>query len=910
MVEVEVNNLELLKTHLLKSNSHFGGAKFSRMTRNFSDEEKIKLFGDPQILKRIFQLENYDVVAAVFRVVPAEIQELMWDNIFTQKILLGMEKVSDEKLIDLIKRNKFFLANEPVNNQKMVGKFYYGPAKLRALQVLLRFVKSEKIIHNLPYNKYFQMILLCCYKVPESFYSEIDIETTFHEICNSELYKIGDKYSRINWIQQVNNNCPKFLIPENASTVFGPSKTFTRWYYSSDSDSIAAMIDRKLRSLAKKNMKADLSFDVLKRLNLQEINVLKNDENNVVDQEIVNEILNDIIDNAFEDGTIFSKKYLDMSNLDVPVQATMFKMIVDKSIGNPQYEKQLLDYLFSVLFTNQYNELEKQALMLSLKNSLVYASEEILVNLFSNPSDIKSVFFLRFNTTGRNMGYLHGISISQLMRINVKHINRIVKLVYDPTNDELSDSYSKAIKLYMIFGLERTVELLSGNYPINKRFLDNVIRLDVSKVEMKSEGKRYLPILNEEFVRFMFNPYNIDAIFDEDAAMSTTWYYLYNNFEKMKDLCKGHITLAQAETILKEQVNTVRYDLDPDCYRLEKILYEAGLGNKMHYSNETIYDEMCKIHKEQIKRITSTIPYVKGTLESGWGYEIMRYDSAIAYVLGYRANCCIRVKDIAHNHLLHALLCKSGRILLTYKPDGTIASFSPLKRNGEVLIANSIETIDKSESVSKQMVEAFSEGMKEICRLSKESEEKNWLKVATIGVNSGSKLVGEPWPPKVPTPTILEKDDPVYRETDAYHKRLTVFYKDDNVNLGSLKYGKTEHEYYDPRNEILACLNRRDEVIVQQKIMTIIDSIRYRKMVDSGDNVKKFERMRNMYHKALFCNEDWYIIIDYCNRIHYDCIEDDPRALKEMNAVLETIGEYSKTNNIEDYVLKLTGKKA
>lgn len=90
MVEVDVNNLELLKTHLLKSNSHFGGAKFSRMTRNFSDEEKIKLFGDPQILKRIFQLENYDVVAAVFRVVPAEIQELMWDNIFTQKILLGM----------------------------------------------------------------------------------------------------------------------------------------------------------------------------------------------------------------------------------------------------------------------------------------------------------------------------------------------------------------------------------------------------------------------------------------------------------------------------------------------------------------------------------------------------------------------------------------------------------------------------------------------------------------------------------------------------------------------------------------------------------------------------------------------------------------------------------------------------
>ena len=67
-------------------------------------------------------LENYDTVASVFRAVPAKIQELMWENIFTQKILLGMEKTTDDKLIDLIKRNKFFLANEP-DHKKMVGKF-------------------------------------------------------------------------------------------------------------------------------------------------------------------------------------------------------------------------------------------------------------------------------------------------------------------------------------------------------------------------------------------------------------------------------------------------------------------------------------------------------------------------------------------------------------------------------------------------------------------------------------------------------------------------------------------------------------------------------------------------------------------------------------------------------------------
>jgi hypothetical protein len=92
--------------------------------------------------------------------------------------------------------------------------------------------------------------------------------------------------------------------------------------------------------------------------------------------------------------------------------------------------------------------------------------------------------------------------------------------------------------------------------------------------------------------------------------------------------------------------------------------------------------------------------------------------------------------------------------------------------------------------------------------------------------------------------------------------------------------------------------------------MTIIDSIRYRKLIDSGESVKKFERMKNHYFKSLFCNEDWYIIVDYGNRVHFECIEDDPRALKEMNVVLSTIEEYSKNRCLENYVLTLNGKKA
>ena len=96
----------------------------------------------------------------------------------------------------------------------------------------------------------------------------------------------------------------------------------------------------------------------------------------------------------------------------------------------------------------EYNELEKRALLISLKNALVHASEDTIGDLFTRPNDLKSVFFLRFNLTARNMNYLHGIDVRQLMKLNVKHINRIVQLLYDPEQDEISDSYSKAIKMY------------------------------------------------------------------------------------------------------------------------------------------------------------------------------------------------------------------------------------------------------------------------------------------------------------------------------------------------------------------------------------------------------------------------------------------------------------------------------
>ena len=909
MADIDVNKIQEIKEYLVRSVSHFGGAKFTSIMKTLTENEKDVLFSDNEILKKLYKLEDYDSLASVFRAVPASIQELLFSNIHSQKVLLGIGTCEDEDLIKIIKNKKFFNFQD-LDKRNKSGKFYYTPAKLRALSVLFRHIKSSDIFENLVTNKYFQMIMLFCKKVSDEFYKYINVEAFFHAIINSEIYDIADTKSKSNWVQHINNNYSMLLLPHDIKNLYLPTTSFSTYYYRDEKKTLGSMLNSKIHSLASKEMSFDIDCEDLKKLNMQEINVLKSDANGVVVQDSINELLSQIVDESLSDGSVFEKEYLDINNLGVSVQRSMFKMVVDRAIGNPQYEKQILDYLFNNLFREQYNELEKEALMISLKNSLVNANEDTIANLFTYANDLKSVFFLRFNLTAQRMDYLHGISVAQLMRINVKHINRLVKLIFDPEIDELSDSYAKAIKMYLVFGLERSIELLSGAYPINKDFFDNVSKLKVNKVDMKIEGKKYLPVINEEFNRFMFAAHNIDALFDDDTAISSCWFYLYNNFEEIKKTCKGHVTLVQAETILKEQVNTVKFELDPDCYRLEKILHEAGLGNKTKHSNDEVYYEMVSAHKKQIRRITSSIPYVKGILETGWSYEVMRMDSAIAYVLGFRANCCIRILDIAHNHLLHALLCENGRILLTYKPDGSIASFSPLKRNGELLIANSIEAIDKEDNSIARIVETFKEGMKDICKTSKENESTGYLKVATIGNASVRKPAGELWPYEIPTPTILEKDDPVYKDTDSYHGSLLVFYKDEKANLRNMKYGKVERQYFDPRKPILSCLCSRDTVLMQRKITKVIDSVRYINWIDSGKSEEYFEKTRLGYFTALFCNDDWFLIVTLSGEVRYDYLKDDPRAKKELDATLAVINEYGKNNErIRDYVISLNNKK-
>lgn len=362
---------------------------------------------------------------------------------------------------------------------------------------------------------------------------------------------------------------------------------------------------------------------------------------------------------------------------------------------------------------------------------------------------------------------------------------------------------------------------------------------------------------------------------------------MYNNYDEVLEKCHNEITLKKVTAILE----TEKYDVDrkiitPDNYLLNNnsFLENIVLGNKTHNSNNEVLRKIVEIYSQMKKRVESSIPYVKGVSTSGYTYEVMKLDDPQIFELGYKANCCIRTFDIAHKHLLHAALCRNGRILIIYDKLGDVAAFCPLKRNGNVLIANSIECVDKKIKVNGQLIStAFKEGMEKIVEVTKQSNEP--INLACIGSDSYLKPNTTSFPKDYPTPTIFEKDDEVYGNTDVYHKTLDVVYKDANFDFKNIKSKNPEISYMDPRDEIKFVdfftdgYNNNNE-----NVINIINSINYSINPTNYMPISKYS-IRSVYY-----SKDWYIAETHQGIIG-ECLENDYRAREEFNSYMTMLNK-------------------
>ena len=830
-------------------------------------DEQIDIMVDSSVIEFISDLD-VNTINSIFRNANANMQNKLWTNDKIQRILiLGTTNLDS------------FISTEQT---------------IRNLENLNKVIKSQAIKDQIYCNKYLIYIVMKSDKIENRFFNSFDLKKVFDAVIQSEEFNSlkADKQLRV--IEKLNGYTKEILLPPD----------FRKRYKNIESILFISDVDK-------------IDSDILEQLTEEELFFLdyinKNVDNN-------NALKRYILDSVGTNGKSFEELFADIKKKEesirekirnnfrcqdfyrrVTLEEKIYHILLNE-VHEELIKEKLLKYLLCRILKNSSIDPEKMynTLKRNLNNGLIsYRDIKCLTDNYDEAmKDMRLMFYLKFNIALLNARYLHGITVEQLSKVNVKHINKLVKFLEDKTQDELSAIYGVCIKMYFIFGYERSIDILSGNFgQYNRIFLDNVAKTDVTRIEMQAEGNKFLPIINKRFINFMFetpkNNHFIDMFNNKDSELYKTWYYLYNNYDEVLEKCHNEITLKKVNAILE----TEKYDIDrkiitPDNYLLNNssFLENIILGNKTQYSNNEVLRKIVQIYSQMKQRVESSIPYVKGVSSSGYTYEVMKLDDIQIFELGYKANCCIRTLDIAHNHLLHAALCRNGRVLIIYDKLGDVAAFSPLKRNGNVLIANSIECVNKAEGINTYSISnAFKEGTKKIVEVTKQSREP--INLVCIGSESSLKPDTTPFPNEYPTPTIFEKDDEAYRNTDVYHKTLDVVYKDSDFDFKNIKSKNPDVSYMDPRDEIKfvdfleSRYNNNSE-----KVLDVINSINY--SVDPSNYIP----MNKYFIRRVYYSKDWYIA-ETREGIIGNCLENDFRAREEFNSYMELLnkGEQPKT---------------
>ena len=830
--------------------------------------EEIKMLIDSSVLEFISTLDS-NTVNSLFRNSNALMQNKLWENDNIQRMII--------------------LGNRNINN------FNCDDQVIRNLENLNKVIKSQPIKRQLYNNKYFITIIMLSIKIENRFFHSYDIKKVFDGMVNSEEFNSLSKDKQLRLIEKLNSYTKDLMLPND--------------------------FRKKYKNVERVLLESDVSRideNILEQLNDDElflIDYLKSDKSN--NKAIKKYIVENIKENELSFEQLFEeleiKENLISEKIRNGFNKNCYNLIGLKEIAfhillheldDEIIKEKLLKYLLVKIMkdTSVNAELMYNTLKRNINNGLLNYIDvkRLSIREETQYKDLKLIFYLKFNISLSSVRYLNGITSEQLSKINVKHINKLSKFLEDKTQDELSSIYGVCIKLYFIFGYERSLEILSGKYgEYNRIFLDNVAKTDVSRVNMIEEGNKYIPCIDKRFINFMFeNPKNnhfIDMLNDKNSELYRRWYYFYNYYDEILEKCHNEITLKKIISILEtEKYDISRSIITPDCNLLNNnsFLENIVLGNRTGYTNDEVLKSIVDIYKKMKKRIESSIPYVEDSSTSGYKYQTMKLDDYRAFELGYKANCCIRTMDIAHNHLLHATLCRNGRIILIYDKLGYLAAFCPIKRNGNVLIVNSIECVDKRLNETGNFINtAFSECVQDIVDVSKKSNEP--IELVCIGTSSYLKPNCIPFPKEYMTPTIYEKDDEVYNDTDIYHKSLDIVYKDKNFKFENIKSKDPEVSYMDPRDEVkfFDYYKNRNNI---DEVLDIINSINY------SYDPENYRPIIRYGISTVYYNKDWFIIKSNFNDIISKCLDYDYRAKEEYINFMNIIKE-------EDYqkVLKL-----
>lgn len=489
------------------------------------------------------------------------------------------------------------------------------------------------------------------------------------------------------------------------------------------------------------------------------------------------------------------------------------------------------------------------------------------------------------------------ITIEQYQKVNIKKLNRIETLlkklcVNDDTVNHIQDKWIIifSYKLYLIFGYENSIELLSGRFGnLNYHTLTQLLnKCDVKSVKFQVTNNSYEPILNQEFIQFFIGEKKdnnttikrmlrgeLDIIKDEFSN-------LYNHFDRFQHAIGNKIHLNKLLPLLQENP----FLLLPNEYKLTRDIisniiksykYSDVIGENVNInanSKECVIEACNFYHNYLEKRVVSTIPRVIGKTEDNYSYEVLKLDDPVIMTLGYQTGCCFRLNGQSKEFLRYCSESIYARVIVIKNEAGEICSMIPIIRNGNVIVGNSIETNSKGDN--RKVYHALERAYDDILKISSDYEEQPVIACLVSNLHSNCHS----------NRAVNQKIYPI-RE----HSFYTNY--DSQTFIVSIQENKSERDfelytpdaiYFDERPEILVYHRGMNNVTEKADVEKRIKSIQYR--LHQSDN----EYIYFLGTRYIVCSEDWFLTVGY-DGINGEYIDKDPRTLAEFNAAKKYLEE-------------------
>ena len=520
------------------------------------------------------------------------------------------------------------------------------------------------------------------------------------------------------------------------------------------------------------------------------------------------------------------------------------------------------------------NELERYFFQYVKGLSLVKVKELNDINkiaLFNRIGSIKDIDSSEF-------------TLEQIQNYNVKEHRLLLDNEWLKNNMDLAKSYrTLTLKLMFLVGYERAKYILEldKNIATLEHLVGNV---DVKTVKLDENGD---PILNEKIINLLFRDLEKNRI---KLMLDNKENELYKYFPRIFNEWET-IAINNRHKNLNSILNFLKSDevcVDLKHYRLKGLFKYIGCKKE-------IVEDTLQIHDQMLERKEATIPRVKGKL-NGYTYEVLKLDDMDGLTVGNRTDCCFTVKGVAYSSLKHALLNKNGRILVIKKDDELVAH-SWLWRNGNVLCLDNIEVAKGINEVD--FLDVYLKFANHIFEKSSCYEGENTcIKNITVGRNLVDKPIKgiEKFAKISNTLSNGEKKEiyslPRVAEDNIYSDAKSV-----QVILlgnGDFKYYDVNCNYKDERDEVLSYLGEEKDF---GHINDIVNCLRYIKSEECG-KVEDFDLIDVKDYKCVWCNKDWYVLVDENGNVDkYFCSKDEI-VRKEFERAVEI--EYILKQQIAD----------